>query len=286
MLFPSVFSPLLLAIIDLSFLAFFIGFVSLALAKSGNTKNFVVVGLLCLLWLGLGLLHVGRTGDGELSVLGGRLGLTAVLLLITLIGGRVVPAFTRNWLRAKGATSLPAEFGPVDRMAIASSLLALLSWSFELPSVLSAFLFVLAAALGLARLVRWQGWKTLAEPLVLVMHFAYLWLPIGYLMMGGAMVDLWPQSTALHALTVGAIGSMTLAIMCRATLGHSGRALVAGPMTIVLFGLITLSALLRAFGPLVTQADWPISIGGLAWVGAFGIFLITYGPMFFKSKAA
>jgi uncharacterized protein involved in response to NO len=284
-LYPSGLAPVLVAIVDLSFLAFFIGFVSRALLKSGNSRNFVVVGLLSLLWLGLALMHMGRTGDGGLSSLGGRLGLTAVLLLITLIGGRVIPAFTGNWLRGQNEMTLPADFGLIDKMSIASSLLALLSWSFQLPATVSALLFVLASGLGIARLARWQGWKTCAEPLVLVMHVAYLWLPIGYLMMGGAMIDLWPQSIGLHGLTVGAIGTMTLAIMCRATLGHSGRALAAGPMTVVLFGLITLSAILRVFGPLITQADWPISSAGLAWVAAFAIFLAAYGPMFFKAKA-
>jgi uncharacterized protein involved in response to NO len=133
-------------------------------------------------------------------------------------------------------------------------------------------------ALGL-RLARWRGQATLREPLLWVLHLGYGWLVLGLLLLGlNALVPLLPETTALHALTVGAIGTMTLAVMTRASLGHTGRALSAGPGTITIYALITLAAILRLAAPL-GEADYllMLSMAGTAWGGAFGLFVVLYG---------
>ena len=214
-----------------------------------------------------------------------RFGLSIVVLLISLIGGRIVPAFTRNWLvkRDKGG-ALPAEFGPYDRLVLAATALALLAWTMAPDAPASGGLLLLAGLLQAARLARWQGWRTAAEPLLLALHLAYAWLPVGLFLLGLASTDaVLPASGALHALTAGAIGAMTLAVMTRATLGHTGRPLHAGPGTILIFLFVHAGALLRLLSPF-----WPdlyldlLVLSGSLWGGAYLLFALIYGPMLLR----
>ena len=161
-------------------------------------------------------------------------------MLIGLIGGRVVPSFTRNWLSQRGAGILPAPMGRLDHAAMAALVVAILSWIAAPASGLTGGLLVIAGVGLLARLARWRGASTLAQPLVLILHLGYGWLGAGLALLGLAI--LWPAvvgtPAAMHALTAGAIGTMTLAIMTRATLGHTGRALAADGATVWIYGLV------------------------------------------------
>jgi uncharacterized protein involved in response to NO len=145
----------------------------------------------------------------------------------------------------------------------------------------------LAAGLGVAtRLSRWCGVATLAEPLVFILHVGYGWLAMGLILLGlNGLYPLLPQTTALHALTVGAIGTMTLAVMTRATLGHSGQALTAGRGTIAIYALITLAAVLRLVGPLAGEYFLTFTwLGGIAWSGAFGLFVLLFGNYLIRPR--
>jgi uncharacterized protein involved in response to NO len=146
-------------------------------------------------------------------------------------------------------------------------------------------LLLLAAAMNLWRLFRWRGWATTAEPLLLILHLGYGWLAVGAGLLGLSMLGLsvlgWavPQSAAIHALTAGAAGSMILAVMTRASRGHTGHALAADGPTRLIYLLVNGAALARvvaAFGP------WPVTLlfaaAGL-WIAAFGLFCLAYGPM-------
>jgi uncharacterized protein involved in response to NO len=142
-------------------------------------------------------------------------------------------------------------------------------------------LALLAAALGAIRLTGWRGHRTLTEPLVWVLHLGTAWLVLGWALLGAAILlpGLDPAS-ALHALTAGAMGTMTLAMMTRATLGHSGRALTAGVGTTLCYGLVGLAALTRVLAPLVPDgAALLFGLSGLAWIGAFGLFVVLYAPL-------
>src|SRR5262249_59359830 len=155
--------------------------------------------------------------------------------------------------------SLRAGFAALDRLALASAVLGLAAWVAGLPPTLTGALLFAAGLLAGGRLARWRGHLTLAEPLLLVLHVGHGWLAAGLLLLGAS--QLWPAipaSAALHALTVGAVGTMTLAVMTRATLGHTGRPLTAGPGTTIIFALVTLAALARIGAAFVDAAYLPL----------------------------
>ena len=128
------------------------------------------------------------------------------------------------------------------------------------------------------RLSRWRGIATLEEPLVWVLHLGYGWLALGLVLLGlSGLVPVLPQTAALHALTVGAVGTMTLAVMTRASLGHTGRPLTAGPGTTTIYALVTAAALLRVIAPVGGPIELTLlSLAGVAWSGAFGLFFLLY----------
>ncbi|MGF1608168.1 MAG: NnrS family protein [Kiloniellales bacterium] len=146
----------------------------------------------------------------------------------------------------------------------------------------------LAALANLARLARWQGHRTLAEPLVWVLHVGFLWLPIGFGLM--ALVTLVPAitpSAALHALTGGAIATMILAVSTRATLGHTGRDLHADLRTTLIYILVVVSAVARITAGLFAGGYLSLlMLAGAAWLAAFGLFLVVYGPMLLRPRPA
>lgn len=222
------------------------------------------------------------TGHAALIGWGERAGMTCLLLLITLIGGRVVPAFSRNWMKAQGMTQLPAEFSPIDVAALLAGAVALCAFVAMPHDDVTGWLFAVAAACHALRLVRWRGWQAVREPLVLILHLGYAWLAVGFALAAMSILGLsLPSTTAIHALTAGAIGTMTLAIMTRATLGHSGRPLSASKATSLIYVLVITGALLRITAPWM-PIDYlsALTLAGVAWSGAFVIFAFAYGPMF------
>lgn len=219
-------------------------------------------------------------GLGVPAGLGWRLGFAIVLLLVSLIGGRIIPSFTRNWLGKQGQTKgLPAQPSGFDHMTVALTAIALLSWAISPDRTFSGALLVGVGALHTVRLARWSGWRTWREPLVLILHLSYAWLPLGLLLLGGRLF-IWciPYSSALHALSAGAMASMTLAVMTRATLGHTGRDLHAGMATTSIYVLLTLGAIVRFAAPML-PFDYisTITTAGVLWGGAFLVFVATYG---------
>lgn len=253
-----------------------------------NWRNLPMVAALLLLLIGNMVFHLEAIGTVPLDGLGWRFGIAVMVMLIGLIGGRIVPSFTRNWLvKERPDAPLPAPFGVFDRIVLLVTLAALIVWLIarEIPA---AALLGIAAGLQLIRLGRWRGWHTGAEPLLLILHIAYAWLPIGLgLLAVAAGYPAVTETGALHALTAGAMATMILAVMTRATLGHTGRALAAGAGTTAIFGLVTLGAIAR-----VAAAFWPAAArdlllaGGLAWIAAFLGFCVIYGPMLLKPRVA
>lgn len=207
------------------------------------------------------------------------------LALVALIGGRIIPSFTRNWLARRGGGALPAPFGRFDRVAIAVLLVALASWTALPESPATALFAFTAAGLHAGRLARWRGWATLEEPLVLVLHVAYAFLPLGLGCVGLGALGWLGQPSALHVLTVGVIGGMTVAVMTRATRGHTGHPLTASPMTSVAYLALVLAAVIRPFAELLT-AHYHLLLGtsGVLWIAAFSLFVIEHGPMLARRR--
>jgi len=275
----------LAALIDLAFPVLFVLLVGREILAGKSRKNLLMVALLALLVVGNAAVHLQAVGGPATAPYGQRLGAGALLFLIAVIGGRITPSFTRNWLAKGDAGRLPNAFGFVDRIALVATAAALLAWV-AAPEAGSTAWLSLAAAVALAlRLSRWCGLRTLREPLLLVLHLGYGWLSLGFALLGAShFAPLLPGSAALHALTAGAIGTMTLAVMTRATLGHSGRPLTAGAGTVAIFALVNLAALLRVAGAVATG-----EVGGalllasaVAWISAFGFFVGLYGPIMLR----
>jgi len=284
------------AALDLAFPVALCAVVLREILAGGNWRNLPVAAIVAVLAASNGLVHLEALGLAPAQGLGAdlgadlglRLGIAAVAVLIALVGGRVVPSFTRNWLAKRGEAVLPRPFGRLDRLAVAATVAAGLAWTFAPEAPASGALALLAAALGGARLAGWRGHRTRAEPLVWVLHLGYAWLVAGFALLGAAvLVPALPQTAALHALTAGAMGTMTLAIMTRATLGHSGRALTAGPGTAAIYALVGAAALMRVLAPLTAlDAALLFGLSGLAWIGAFSLFVILYGPLLVGRRRA
>lgn len=266
------------------FPAVFAAFAWREVIAGGNRRNFPVAGLVTLYAAGDAVFLLGAVGVADLTALGARLGLGAIALLIALIGGRVTPSFTRNWLVKQGPGRLPAEFDRIDKAGMAAVGLAVALWVIAPDVRLTGLALLAAAAATLWRLARWAGWRTFGEPLVTVLHAGYGFLGIGFLAMG---IDVFfpGRIAGLHGLTVGAVGLMTLAIMTRATLGHTGRALTAGRATVAIYALIALAALLRLPAPAAGGGYMGlIHASATAWTLGFGVYLAVYGPMLLKRR--
>jgi uncharacterized protein involved in response to NO len=221
-----------------------------------------------------------------LSAYGIRTGIAVLAAMIGLVGGRIVPSFTRNWLTKHGGTEMPAPFGSLDRLMLTLLVIALALWVVA-PDWAGTGVAAGAAGIAtVARFGRWRAQDTTAEPLLWVLHLGYFWLVVGLGLI--AAVPAWGISAivALHALTAGAIGTMTLAVMTRASLGHSGRALTADVWTTLIYVLVTGAALARitahAFG--ANYAAWIDAAGGL-WIAAFTLFAVRYAPILLQRKA-
>jgi uncharacterized protein involved in response to NO len=247
-----------------------------------NWRNLPLMLALLLLITANALMHLEAAGVAETAQTGERLGIAVLAMLIGLIGGRIIPSFTRNWLVKRGATALPAAFGLYDKLCLLASLVGLAAWVAAPDIVLTGAALLAAGALQLARLARWEGRQTLAEPLVWVLHLGFLWLPLGLILLGVAVLlpTLLPATAGLHALTAGAVGSMTLAVMTRATLGHTGRELRADAATTAIYLAVAAAAATRVAAAAVPEAYTALLWGsGLLWTLAFGLFVLRYGRL-------
>lgn len=214
-----------------------------------------------------------------------RLGIAITLMLIMVVGGRIIPSFTRNWLLRRGPGRLPSPFDRQDQICIVVSGCGLALWVAVPDTPVTGVLLITAAAFNLVRLCRWAGYRTIADRLVLVLHVGYLFVPIGFLLSGLAAFGVVVPSAGIHAWTVGAIGIMTLAVMSRATLGHTGRELMASSGTQLVYTFAAVAAVARvcaAIHPLWT--DVLLLLSALGWVGAFATFVALYGPMLCSPK--
>ncbi len=256
------------------------------LFAAGNRRNYPLLAPVIVLAIANLLMHLQALGVAIPIGLGWRLGIAAMIVLISVIGGRIVPAFTRNWLTARGTSRVPPPAGMLDRVALGTLHAGMIAWTFLPDWQPVGGLLLVAAALNAARLGSWYGVATLPEPLLLILHVGYLWLVAGVTLLGlSLLTDAVPASAAVHALTAGTMGTMILAVMTRATLGHTGRALHADTTTITIYALVSAAAMLRvvAAWPIDVQADL-LEVSGLAWVGAFALFAAQYGPMLLAAR--
>ncbi len=285
MLVSALLDPLLLALLVLAFPVALAAIIAREIVAGSNWRNLKVLTGVALLGVAQALFHYEIWRFGR-AIHGDRLAIGATIMLIMIVGGRIVPSFTTNWLKRENPGRQPAVFGRFDLAAMVVAGAALAAWvATPLHPALEAPAGVLLAAAGVlqaARLARWAGDRTLAEPLVTVLHVAFAFVPAGFLLSGYALLadDVGARSAGIHAWTAGAVGMMTLAVMTRATRGHSGRPLTAPLSTVLIYVAVFLAVLLRiAAAFLPEQSVALLALAGTAWVLAFGGFAVAYGAM-------
>ena len=277
---------ILLIALDGGFYILLAGLLGREILKSGN-RNLPVVAVIALFGVADLLDRAAMAGNTEIGAFGWRSGMALVVFLISVIGGRIIPSFTRNWLAARGATEpLPTQPDLLDKLVLVLTLLALLLWLVAPSTLLAGTVLLLAAIAQVVRLLRWQGWRCHSSALVIVLHVGYLWLPTGLFLLGLAQLAVIPETSAIHALSTGAMATMILAVMSRASLGHTGRPLAASRGTAASYLLVTVAAIARvSAGFVVADQRTMLAIAGAAWFGAFGLFLLQYVPILCSARS-
>ncbi|MCB1519152.1 MAG: NnrS family protein [Hyphomicrobiaceae bacterium] len=282
----SIVAPSVAAAVDLSFLAALGTVIAREIVAGRNWRNLKVLAAVGVLLIGNAIFH-WEAIEGRANGYGTRIGLAATLMLIMLVGGRIIPSFTRNWLAKRGPGRLPVTFDSADMLVMAASALALLAWIAWPDARMTAWLAILAAVLNAIRLSRWAGERTTAEPLVLILHVAFAFVPIGFVLLALAILapSLVAPTGALHGWTAGAIGLMTLAVMTRASLGHTAQTLTATWPIQAIYAAAAVSALARIVAAFHLWREPMLHLAATAWVAAFLGFVIVFGPLLLRRRS-
>jgi uncharacterized protein involved in response to NO len=257
--------------------------IGVPILRSGNRRNLFFVGLMLLMALAAALVHLGQAGA---IALGAGIGLDAalgiVLFVMTVMAGRVVPMFTANAVPG----SKPGRHPAIERLPLGSTLALVAADVAQLPALLLMVLLAVCCAAHLARLWLWQPWTTLRVPLVWVLHAAYLWIPVHLALRLSAEAGLVPASLAIHALTVGAIGGLTIGMMTRTARGHTARPLAADRWDVVAYLLVLAAALVRVVAPIAAPAGYLEGIVASAalWSAGFGVYAVRYWPVLTRPR--
>jgi len=277
--FSAEFGWLSAAIVDVSFLILVVAATAREIVAGKNWRNLRVVVMVTLLLAGNIAFHLEAHFNGSAEY-GARIGIAAIVLLLAVIGGRIIPSFTRNWLARENPGRLPVPFARFDVAVIGLSAATLALWTAQPVGRITAAALAATGALHIVRLARWAGDRTWRDRLVLILHVGYAFVPLGFLLAGAAAVDIVVTSAGVHAWTVGAAGTMTLAVMTRASLGHTGNALRASPMTQTIYAAVVLAALARICASLEPGwSDALLHVTAFAWCIAFFGFALSFGPM-------
>lgn len=255
------------------------------IAAARNWRNVKVVIILVAFACANVLFHLQALAGGAPAV-AMRLALSLAVMMLVVIGGRLVPSFTRNWLIARKGSRYPALFDWVDSASILAAAAGLVLWTAMPDSTPTGLALLLGAFAQAARLARWRAAATWREPLLLILHVGYAFVPLGFLSVGLSVLrpDWLSPAGAIHAWTAGAIGVMTLAVMTRVSLGHTGRPLTATPATTAIYVAAICAALARIAAPLAESPDAWLALAGVAWMLAFTGFLLRYGPILLATR--
>ncbi|MBE8718830.1 NnrS family protein [Cellvibrio polysaccharolyticus] len=279
-----------IAMVDLLFLWALAIFLARLLLRYGNRKNLMLAGIIALLGVANLFMHIGALqADIRWSLAGENLALGMVTLLMVVIGGRIIPAFTRNWLRMHGGRDAEVKTCPkLEALTLATTaalipaepLATWLQLHWLVPT-----LALLAAFTNGFRLFRWRGWLTHREPLLWILHIGYAWVAAALLFKGLAGLGWVPASAWQHALGAGAMGTLILAVMTRVALGHTGRPMKLPRFAVFIYIAILVAAVLR----MATALQWlPFGSGILlsvfAWALAFGAFVVIYWPILSRPR--
>lgn len=270
-------------LLDASFLIVVAGVFIHLLVRSGNRRNAAVGAVLAALALANVLFHLAVLAllpiDPMRAVYAG---IALVVLLESIIGGRVIPLFTRNAVPGLQLATAPRR----GLLAAVFTGLGLLGWACELSGTADALLLALAAALQAWRLLSWKPWRTVGRPILWVLHLGYAWIPVGLGLLAAAQAGWIPPSPALHALTVGSMGGLMIAMLTRTARAHTARALRAGGVEVLAYAALFLAALVRVALPLLLPAltMQALVASGLLWMLGFACYLVRYTPWLLAAR--
>lgn len=279
----------LVAVIDLAFLPVLMLRILMQLLARPKPQNMMILAVLSLIWIGNLLVHLEWMGLADTGWQGLRGAMLTICALIAILGGRVTPAFTRNAiLRTGRETGLPVNRGPLTVAGIVLALLTAITQLIGLPDSVIGVVALMAGIVAASRLLGWRGLALPGQPIIWSLHLAYAMLALGYLLWGAALLGVGSEVGALHILGIGAVGGMTLAVMSRAALGHSGRALIApGPIALA-YALMPVAAILRWIGSTwIIPLYYPgILASGAIWCLAFSLYLGAIWKVLFSPRGS
>jgi uncharacterized protein involved in response to NO len=268
---------LLAMLVDCSFLLLVAAAAAREIIAGKKWNNLSIVLLVAVLLGGNVAFHLEAHFNGA-AEFGIRIGIAVVVLLISLVGGRIIPSFTRNWLVRENPGRLPVPFSRFDMLSIAVGAIALTSWIVQPGSKWSGYSLAVAGVLHLIRLMRWAGDRTGRERLLLILHVGYAFVPLGFLLNACSAFGIAPTGAGVHAWMAGAAGVMTLAVMSRATLGHAGQQLTASVATQAIYASIIIAGVARICAVLEPAHSVPLlHVAAFAWALAFLGFAACYG---------
>jgi len=273
----------LIALIDFSFLPTLAYFIAQPIIKSGNFKNLFFIALLLLMAFGNACIHAEILGFYEHSAeLGLDVVVAIIIMMILIIAGRVFPFFTERGLKGVMAIRNPL----LDGVAIASSVLVFTLLIFDINGIMLTITALVAVVANTARVAGWYEPRIWYVPLLWVLYMGYAWIILGFVFTALASLSMVQPSVALHAFTVGGIGVLTLGMMARVSLGHTGRAMKASNTIAIAFALINLAALFRVLMPALLP-DWYatfLMISTYFWLAAFSLFVLVYTPILSSAR--
>jgi len=286
-MFFSEYLPNLVApIIDISFLLVFAAVIAREILAGNNTRNLKVLILVGLLAIANIIFHIEAANGTAFEGYGVRMGIGLIIMLLALIGGRVIPSFSRNWLSRQKPGRLPVPFNSYDKAVLAVTGATLAVWIVLPEHMVTQALSLFSAALHFVRLYRWAGWRTFSEPLVAILHVGYFFVPLGFLMLG--LGDILPGFAGAmripHAWMAGGVGIITLAMMTRASLGHSGRPLKSTPAITTIYALVIAAVLFRITAEMVPFQTWLLHASATTWILGFALYVVIYFPIFTKPR--
>jgi len=278
LLFPDVIGQGWAVVLDILFMPLLLAICAREVIAGKKWKDLKVLGGLLALSVANAGFDVAMLTTGD-TALPSRLAVAAYVVLVTIIGGRIIPSFTRNWLAKNGWKAFPAAYSTYDTVALLIGVAALAVWILVPEGWAMASLQILACVAHAWRLKRWEGWAARAEGLVLVLHVAYAFVPLGFLCSALAAMEWMEQAAALHVFTVGAIGTMTLAVMSRATRGHTGLPLHSSWLTVASYVAVAGAAAVRPLNAVLPDLTLEIySAAGGLWMLAFSLYVLEYAP--------
>jgi uncharacterized protein involved in response to NO len=270
----------LVAVVDLAFLPAFAGFVIVPLVTTRIERNLPLLVIFAVLTIGNALMQAEFVGwSFEVAERGARIGMDVYLLLIAVIGGYRIPVLTNHVLQASASSATAQSFPALDRIVIAAMALYLVSDAILGRGAVTSAVALAAAVFNAVRLWFWCGHHVLHAPIAWGLHLGYIWLIVGLLLEAAAVFSGIAHMAAIHVLSAGAIGTISVALIARAGLAHHGRSPVAGPVMAAAYGMVSLAAILRVAALFVPGAFFGLIIAsGAVWTFAFAVFLAGYLP--------